>query len=322
MVSYLLVSLFALFVAVLRSDILLVLGPFIYGYLHLITSYKYSSTLISPAMNLSKKQKHILYGLFGITFIEVILQLCRKYFIGFLVPNGFIGLTLSLIFLLLLYIKHDANKNIINQVIFIFLGFCIMYISWAEPLNFVSMTLFAHNWIAFVAWLKFSRDKKNLIVCICALLIFAIIHILVLAGVFDSFFMLFEKFFWMISSGQEIGWLLAPWSDNEVVWRRGLCLYTFGLSVHYFIWIKAIPENVYKNNTPVSFRASFNSFYEAYGAFLTYLVIGISVIGSVVWLIWFEIGSLIYFTISNMHAWTELVMLFLAFSIFGIKKND
>ena len=209
LVNYLLVSLVALFIAVLRSDILLVLGPLIYGYLHLITSYKYSSTLISPVMNLSKNK-----SIFFMVFLEL---LSLKYFyscvvnilLAFWFPTVLSGSTLSLIFLLLLYIKHDANKNIINKTIFIILGIFIMCISWAEPLNFVSMTLFAHNWIAFVAWLKFSRDKRNFMVCIFAFLIFALIHILVLAGVFDSFFMLFEESFWMISSGQEIGWLLA-----------------------------------------------------------------------------------------------------------------
>lgn len=321
LVGYLIITSLALSIAVFRSDILLILGPLLYGYLHLVTSYKYSSVLISPTMSLSQKQKNILYGLLGITFIEIMLQVYRKLFNGFLVPNGFVGLVLSLIFLSFLYLKHGIANNFLKKIIFISLGIAIICFSWEEPLIFVSMTLFAHNWIAFVAWIKLSKDKNNLLVSILGLLIFTIIHTLVLTGVFDSYFTLFEEYFWGISGDQEVGWLLAPWSDDEIIWRRGLCLYTFGLSVHYFIWIKAIPENVYKNNTPVSFKTSFNSFYEAYGSFFTYSIIGIAAFGIIVWLLWFEIGSLIYFTISNMHAWTELVMLSLAFTVFGISKK-
>tara|TARA_R110002072_G_scaffold534_6_gene3975 strand:- start:154393 stop:154839 length:447 start_codon:yes stop_codon:yes gene_type:complete len=145
---------------------------------------------------------------------------------------------------------------------------------------------------------------------------------IVISGFLDSYFYIYEDIFWKSSGHLDVAWLLAPWSDNDIVWRRALCLYTFGLSMHYFIWLKAIPENVYNNKTPVSFKKSFNSIYNSYGAILTYSFLSLSIIGIIIWGIWYEIGSYLYFTISNMHVWTELTMLFASFSIFGFSKKQ
>lgn len=314
-VGYVCTVLAFLLIAIIRSDMLLVLGPMVYGYIHLITSYKYSSMLVSPIVVLSQKQRLILYGLLGVTFVEILLQIYRKFNPDILIPNGITGVTLSFIFLIYCYFENGLRKHLYKKIIFISLGMGIIYVSLKEPLNFVSMTLFAHNWIAFLAWFKFSKDRNNLRVAIWGFILFFLVHVLVITGVFDSYYNLFQDSFWVISGEQEVAWFLAPWSDHEIVWRRALCLYTFGLSVHYFIWIKAIPENYYKNSTPVSFRASFISFYNSYGAFLTYSIIVLSIVGMLIWFLWYEIGSLFYFTVSNMHAWTELVMLFLAFTI-------
>lgn len=318
--GFILTTMTSLMIAILRPDMLLVMGPMIYGYWHLTTSYKYSSFLADPKLKISKKQRYTLYILAVITCLEVLLHLYQKIQGTVLTPNAFLGLTLSAIYFIYLFIKQGPLKRLPQFLILLTITVGIIYLSWEEPLNFISISLFTHNWVAFLAWIKFSKDKKNSYSAYKGLLIFAVIHAIVLSGFFDSYLVIFNDYYWGISGHQNVSWILAPWSDNEIVWKRALCLYTFGLSVHYYIWLKAIPENIYKNKTPVSFKKSFSSLNDSCGMILTISIIAMTIIGSLIWIYNYELGSLIYFSLSNMHAWIELMMLFTAYTLFGRQK--
>ncbi|MGI4991878.1 hypothetical protein ACRXCV_04575 [Halobacteriovorax sp. GFR7] len=321
--SYVVLSFFSMALSVLRPDMLLIFGPLIYGYWHLISSYKYSSCLNNSSNQSSNIQRYIIYGLIAITFLEMCLRFYVRYFNSdILLPNGFIGLTLSIIYFFILFICYGSFKQIKSFLACFLIGISILFLAWNEPLNFVSITLFGHNWIAFIFWFKFSRSKKNLKVAIYSFLIFILFHLFVLYGVFDSYYYLYEEHFFVKSGYQKFAWILAPWSDESINWMRGLSLYTFGLSMHYFIWLRAIPENIYKNKTPVSFKKTLISIHYGFGPLLSYLLIFISIIGTILWLAWFEIGTLVYFFISNIHVWTELSLLFLSFSIFRNTSAD
>jgi hypothetical protein len=121
--------------------------------------------------------------------------------------------------------------------------------AWAEPLQFAAFALLFHNWVGFFAWIRKARGRDRT-AAILATAFFGAIHLVIFAGFADSL-MSFEN---PPATLQNTGALLAPWSPELVTWYRAVVLYTFGLSMHYFVWLKAIAEC--RGKAPVSWRRS------------------------------------------------------------------
>ena len=101
-------------------------------------------------------------------------------------------------------------------------------------------------------------------------------------------------------------WLLAPWSFDPIVGQRALVLYTFGLAIHYFIWLKAIPENRQFRETPNSYREGFKILKKNIGKHIAIFIIGLCLISTFLWMFNIPRGSEIYFALATLHAWIEL----------------
>jgi hypothetical protein len=140
-----------------------------------------------------------------------------------------------------------------------------------------------------------------------ATFIFGLVHVLVIYGIFDSYLVGYSQNSITAADVNGTSWILATWSENPLVWQRALVLYTFGLALHYFVWLKAIPENLQKSEFPNSFRKTISNIRNEVGDGLLKAICFLSIIGTVIWIISFPIGATIYFSISSLHVWIEFV---------------
>jgi hypothetical protein len=198
--------------------------------------------------------------------------------------------------------------------------FNILVIPWAmeNPLLFVSATLFLHNWVAFFAWTLQAKTRQDKNVAIVSTLVFALFNILIFMGLLDSFFpeVIQDKF--LHANIEATTWILSPWTDNIIIGQRALCLYTLGLPLHYFIWLKAIPECNHISQTPPSFRASLKKLDAEVGRGPLMTFIALFLVLLTIWLYSFALGSYIYFLLAGLHFWIELIGL----ALINIKKNS
>jgi len=114
----------------------------------------------------------------------------------------------------------------------------------------------------------------------------------------------------LFESGSHItGWYLASWTVDKLVWYRSLVIYTFGLSIHYFVWLKAIPESFNKFEHPNSFSFNFKNLRQDLGTKTLIAFILVIRVGWILWQFNLPLGSAIYFEIAILHGAIKEVFL-------------
>ncbi len=288
-------AMFYLPIAFRWPELLLAFGPFIFGYPHLLASYRFTAR---PQM----------FRLFMIaTFIAIVLHLTNAGFLSFdQLPFGVWQIVVaSGTFLVAEYLSKSMTLKNVSLASLI----CITCISlaWTEPVMYVGGVLILHNWVSFIYWIKSANSKPEKKTAWLSTLLFLMIHILVYAGFLDSWIPMKEGVIAFDGATQNTGWYLASWTSESITWYRLLVLYTFGLSIHYFVWLKAIPETHSKFAHPNSFRMIAQNLKNDLGAKTLVLTIVISVIGMLIWSLSFSLGNRIYFELAILHGSLELI---------------
>jgi hypothetical protein len=189
------------------------------------------------------------------------------------------------------------------------LTWSMIKLAWLEPLIYVGATLILHNWVAYIYWIITAKEKRRRFVAIGSSLLFLFIHLLVFNGYLDSFFPMKDGALQFGGESQTTGWYLASWSSDPLVWYRLLVLYTFGLSMHYFVWLRAIPETLSPFEHPNNFRLILNNLRRDLGRNALIFTILVALSGTILWLFSFSLGSAIYFEMAILHGSLELIFL-------------
>jgi hypothetical protein len=306
--SFLLMSSIYLMFALKRPDILLVWGPLLFGYLHLVASYRFMrGKLMHP---------HSWTGWLNEFQILAIITVAAMLIHAFAKERK-----------LMPEMPYGAWEIIVAAVAFSFVGillrsvslkslllcglitFALLRASWLDPLKFVGVGLFIHNWIAFVHWIKCAKSQHVRGVAIVSSLIFGLLHYGIFTGRLDAWMTVVDSNGLSAANIQATAWALAPWSKDPVVWHRAVVAYTFGLSMHYFVWLKAIPESLSSTRCPNSFCASFRKLVDEIGERSTIVILLWALIGIIVWCFDFRLGATIYFAFATLHGWLEIVYL-------------
>lgn len=291
---FLLSSAFYLPVAVRWPDLLLVLGPFFWGYAHLVSSYWLVQT--QPRFDRTRP-----FHFFAVaTLLAFLLQLLVRHFAWLPeMPFGAWEVMVSAVTLLAARTvarsfswREAASCLIVN--------FAILRFAWSEPVLFVGGVLLVHNWIAFLYWILSARTRSRRMTAIGATFVFGAIHALVFAGALDGFFP---------PANGIIGWYLASWSEHPVVWYRALVLYAYGISLHYFVWLKAIPESLHESERPHPFRRTWQELRTDLGPGTVRFVTALTVGGMALWAVRPAWGTAVYFGIASLHGWIEVAFL-------------
>lgn len=275
--------------AFLRPELLLAFGPLIFGYPHLIASYRFTPELKCFALFLV------------MTAIAVGLHLSE---FGQPLPFGVWQMVVATLTLLIVRFGQWKSMGLAMVVCAV-----MVKLAWLEPLMFVGGSLLLHNWVAFLYWIKDSRNSARRSVAMLSTLLFLVIHYVVLNGSLDAWIPMTDGQVQFAGNVENTAWMLASWSMDQMVWYRLLVLYVFGLSVHYFVWLRAIPESRKVSEHPSSFRLIAQDLQVSLGKRIFIFTLLVSAGGIILWLISMPLGAQVYFEIAILHGSLELMFL-------------
>ena len=192
------------------------------------------------------------------------------------------------------------------------LAYGLLMFLW--PGLFWGLFIFSHNFTAFRFWHLHAPSPEEKTACWISFGLFAMIHLLVLAGGLDSSIhtipvdqsitQIFGYSFFQIS------WDLFPGLYDLSFSRKIVMLLCFGQGVHYLLWIKVIPECRLNIHRPVPFSRSFRTLQQEWGRqralFAILLVIGFG-IASV--LLRVDRVNDVFFSIAFYHIYAEYIAL-------------
>lgn len=292
-VGYLLTLVFYFPISMVRPDILLLSGPLLFGYPHLIASFRYIQKMSA--------------GLFAILTLICILGHISGIGSTIIRELPFGAWQILVAMAGLLFFKF-VSKTLSYGLLIFSLLFCggLLHLAFQDSIMFVGGMLILHNWVGYFYWIMASKTKSRRRASVAALMVFTLIHYIVLMGFMDSFFPATSSQINFPGDTQATAWYLASWTGDSFVWYRFLVLYAFGLSMHYFVWLKAIPQSLNPLEHPNNVRLSLKYLREDLGDRILLVFLMISILGFMIWLFSFNLGARIYFEIAILHGALEL----------------
>jgi hypothetical protein len=289
---------FYLSIALQRPDILLWFGPLVFGYPHLVASYRFQQ----PSRMILRMKPFTYLAI--ITAASLAFHGLADHFqwVGEL-PFGAWELATGALAVMI------ATRRFYAVVLCGVGGLLLWKGAWAEPLQFAACALLFHNWVGFFVWIRKAKGRDRNAALI-ATAFFGAIHLVIFAGFADSLMPIANPKVFEATQVQNTGALLAPWSPDVLTWYRAVVLYTFGLSMHYFVWLKAIPEC--RGKAPVSWRRSLMLLKEDLGRGGVIFATAISILGIGIWAWNSAWGPRVYFEAALIHGWFEVMFLLAA----------
>jgi hypothetical protein len=323
--NYLFLFTIYLWLSLQWSMALLVLGPLILGYPHLIASYRFLQKS-SAGLNLRWNSALVIRIFLILTAISLFIRFGVSEIEGMpQVPYGTWEILLSLFAVGIVGLKIGSLRHVLIAAMTLAMVGGILKLAWWNPLAFVGFALIFHNWVAFGHWIFAAKDNQNRVVAVLATLLFAWIHVYIFAGYLDSLIS-FPDFKFLSTQSLEVksfevkGWALASWSNETKMWDRAIVVYAFGLSMHYFIWLRAIPQCLDKKSVPNSFRRSLELLRQDCGPTVTTFLFAGAIAALGMWFFTPYAGR-IYFGIAMLHGWLELIFLIFGISSAVLKTN-
>lgn len=309
--NFLLLSGLYLLLSLKWSIVLLILGPMVMGYPHLVASYRF---LQKP--NIRFGLRFNTAQVFRFFIFLTAASLCLR-FVGSQfsiipqLPYGSWELLLSIAALGLFKIKINSFRNVFVVLMTLLIVSLVLNAAWNFPIAFVGFALIFHNWIAFGHWYLAAKDDKNKIVVLFATILFALVHIFIFTGFFDAWISFTKISFLSSTSFAASGWTLASWSKDPLIWDRMIVIYTFGLSMHYYVWMRAIPQSLDQKAVPNSFRRSLEQLRKDCGEYTSVVLFVFALVALGVWL-FTSVAGPIYFGLAMLHGWLEFTFLIVA----------
>ncbi len=180
--------------------------------------------------------------------------------------------------------------------------------SLAAPAETLGALVLAHNFVGFAYWIARAPTAADRRVATGALTFFALATAAIFAGAFDAILaQRASSIFAGALSDVDIGQTILPNSQSEIFWSRAVSAFAFGQSLHYFVWLRAIPEQELPHGHPIGFSKSvrlierdsgrlvlYGAAYGLAGLFAYALVRG-----------WLE-ARLLYLTAAAFHGYFEI----------------
>jgi hypothetical protein len=160
----------------------------------------------------------------------------------------------------------------------------VLLAAWHAPLYLAAFLLMFHNAVAFVFWVHTARPGRERGVALASRF-FLLVCALILFGRFDILYG------WLEPQGEsaflrydygEMGRLLVPWSSDYHDWFHFFSCYAFGQALHYFVWLKAIPDQNLKTETTQSFRRSKELLLREFGRKTAWLLVAACAVSQLV----------------------------------------
>lgn len=290
---------------------ILVIGPIVWGVPHLISSLRYN-TLLGTSI---PKTKVLFYSqglLWLLVFSYRILVDVFHYDLLFYDETFLVeGLALMSSFLLQLFL---LRKITLRSLLYFLVFFLLMLITHDHPIEVALTLLIGHNYLPLVTWYQSCQNRKDLRVFSIFTTVYVFLSIAILSGMQEHLYTLFSSFIKPQDTLPLFNWnfmsIMEPFgaqSDDSSFWFRIVVLYAFSQSVHYFLWLKAIPENHQQQQFPPSFRWSFQKLQNDFGGSSIVILFGVLIAGFGYWAFFeYQSARTIYFAIASYHGFMEL----------------
>ena len=285
----------------------LLVGPILFGTPHLISSLRYI-----PYITISKKILKLDFYLyfFSLMLTIFIFKLVQDHYFPIQNPqiSKFNNLELLSFFasLIIFILIYPQESKIFRML---FLGLTIGGALIKYPILSPGIFLLFHNFVAFIYWIKSSQKISDKLIAIFSALIFLILNYFIFMGLFDFIYQWvhLQNF---LNFGQmnalEIGKNIVAWETNYNLFIHATIAYAFGQSLHYFIWIKVIPQLNHYHHVSPSFKMSYKILKRDF-KFLLIPISSLMILGSTFWF-WIDLSTArnIYFALALFHGFFEL----------------
>lgn len=300
----------------------LAIGPIVWGLPHLFSSIRLQHRILHGDRRLFGDAK-IKTTFFALGSLWLVLSMVRvatdvfgkslsfdQFYPG-LLEAVFSALTLG--FLIRLY-KFDLFNSVAAALVVLLLNAATYF----APFFTLGALVIGHNFVAFFYWIMAAPNRRERVYAGLATAVFTLVHILVFVKFFDGLINLMpssDSLSWSGLSINSLGRLIAPWSENSSLWYRCVVLYAFGQAVHYFVWLKALPDIHVPARAPTSFKSSWILLKRDIGKFFA-IGLGILCLVPLAVSIFSTYSSAlqIYFAFASYHGYMEVAGLSAVFA--------
>ncbi|HJN73107.1 MAG TPA: hypothetical protein QGF58_04140 [Myxococcota bacterium] len=295
----------------------LLLGPICYGFAHLAFSIRFFHYgLASPGQRDDGALKRRTYAaLVGAAGIYTLYRIARS---SGLVPGlasqlsewqGAVWIDVGFVLVVFLGGAWLYRKSPLRLVLGALILAPLSWLLWREPLVTAGVLALAHNLVAFVYWISLARGRDRRF-AFAALAVFLAVNAAIFGGLLDPIYehlMIRDSLSWAGLSVASIGQLILPWAEGEMTWVHATAAFAFGQSTHYYVWLKAIPDQANDHPVPTSFRRSLRLLRRDFGSRTVLWVLGMVAASFFVWaLLSFPGARLLYFSVAGFHGYIEI----------------
>lgn len=287
----------------------LVLGPLIYGYAHLVSSVRYLHHGVSdnpPSARFSRRWIPLAalvttYGLYRLLRLDLTGAPASEWADIGLIEGVFVALAAASVAW-----AARLGRRQLPATAAVVLPLCVLL--WTEPRLTIATLAFGHNFVGFLYWMRMARTQREYRVAIACLVLFSLLTVGVASG---ALLPLRELVGIDLESGAggvsliALGRMMTP--DGGASPEAIATAFALGQSTHYFVWLKALPDQVHAHPVPTSYRQSVRLLERDFGAALLRWI-GVGVLGGLLlWLLLgLEAGRAVYFAVAGFHGLLEL----------------
>lgn len=287
----------------------LLLGPLVLGIPHLLASIRFTHKSLGGASE-KKLAPHVM----GLLLVAVAgYRLAENHglvqpILWERLPNWaeLAAMTALMVLIPLLYRKRPGLPALIAFA-------PLVALSYAFPFETLGALVLLHNLVAFAFWLRASSSRAERAIAIFCAAMFVGVSGAILLGAFD-----FTRS-WLFASESILndqinvfttGQLVLPYTEDPLLLFRAVAAYAFGQSIHYFVWLKAIPEQSHVNPVPASFKRSYIMIRQDLGRALLLAGFALTIVIAGAWL-FLNVGEMrvLYFALASFHGYLEIAAL-------------
>ncbi len=185
-----------------------------------------------------------------------------------------------------------------------------------SPIATVGALVMIHNFVGYGYWIRAAGNPEEKSVAWGGFAVALAVTCAILGGGMDGAFRHFQPTVALSFAGlsaQDMARLILPNLEGETLWLRLSCAFAFGQAMHYFVWLKAIPDQFHYHQVPTSFRQSLKLLERDFTRAGTVLILCLTAGSFALWsLLTFKMARLVYFAIASFHGYFEIAGLALA----------
>ncbi len=292
LLSFVLAGAINFFLALFFPIWVILIGPLIFGLPHL-----FSGARFIPKLLFEGSEKKGIYACGFLVLTSGIFHLIS--------PGGPGGWDLGVMALLGSYFLIKR----LSLIPILFFS-SVLVGTWTYPLLTLGLLALGHNFVAFAYWYKSGQNENEKFT---ALICFGL-FILASLFFFTPIALRMSEWFATIPTPDGVSLLpfilgkqIFPAASNPDFLFSIMSAFAFGQSMHYFVWLKAVPEQTISQSVPLSFRQSARSLSKDFGFWGVTLIIALCAL-PFLGMIFLRLETLrnLYISFATTHGYIEL----------------